>query len=243
MRYSGGMKLCHIALGGNLGDVRATFAAALERLGGDDIHLIAASRLFSTRPMGSDAGGPFLNAAASIETSLDPLPLLDRLLAIEDQLGRRREMRWGPRAIDLDLIFYGEDVIRHPRLSVPHPECWYRRFVLDPLEEIAPDTIHAEAGETVRSLRSRLLSRPFIVVCDDDATRRALETESRGLFPEIEWTRDESQAVLTLSRSARQNDCRERKIALPHAEAQALEAARAVLVAALAEPAASNASD
>lgn len=237
------MTRCHIALGGNLGDVWATFAAALGRLRSDDLRVVAVSSLYTTHPMGADAGGPFLNAAAAIETTLDPLPLLDRLLAIEDQLGRRREMRWGPRAIDLDLVFYGDEVIRHPRLRVPHPGCWYRRFVLDPLEEIAPDAVHGESGETIRSLKTRLLSRPVHVACDDDETRRTLEVTLQRQFPEVAWTHDESRAALTFSQRTLQDDSLTRTIALPGSEDPAIEAAKAVLVAALLEPTASANSD
>ncbi|MBA3313896.1 MAG: 2-amino-4-hydroxy-6-hydroxymethyldihydropteridine diphosphokinase, partial [Planctomycetaceae bacterium] len=131
----------------------AAFAAALRRLDGSDLRVGAVSRIYSTPPMGSAAGGPFSNAAASIETSLDPIALLDRLLSVEDAMGRSRDVRWGPRSLDLDLIFYGSQIIDSPRLRVPHPGCWYRRFVLDPLDEVAPHAIHPETGQTVRELR------------------------------------------------------------------------------------------
>jgi 2-amino-4-hydroxy-6-hydroxymethyldihydropteridine diphosphokinase len=237
------MTLCHIALGGNLGDVGATFAAALEQLSSDDLRVVAVSRLYATPPMGAEAGSTFLNAAASIETSLDPLPLLDRLLAVEDRLGRRREKRWGPRAIDLDLIFFGTEIVQHPRLQVPHPDCWYRRFVLDPLDEIAPEAVHPQAGETVHSLKTRLLARPFAVGCDNEQIQRVLEVDLGPRFPAVVWIRDEMRAVLTLSRTASQNDPLERRIGLPQNGSDVVEAAQAVLVAALAEPAVCAASE
>jgi 2-amino-4-hydroxy-6-hydroxymethyldihydropteridine diphosphokinase len=236
------MTRCLIALGGNLGDVRATFAAALEELRGDGVRIVEVSSLFSTRPMGRDAGGTFLNGAASIETTLDPLPLLDRLLAIEDRLGRRRDRRWGPRAIDLDLILFGNEILCEPRLRVPHPGCWFRRFVLDPLVEIAPDVLHPEIGESLRSLRSRLLVRPFRVACDD-VMRPVLASELAGAFPDVEWMQNEAEAALVLSRCARQDDLRKRRIALPSDKSQVVDFVRAVLMAALAEPEISATSD
>lgn len=230
------MTLCHIALGGNLGDVRNTFAAALHKLSGDDVQVRAASRLYKSPAMGSDAGGRFLNAAASLETTLAPLALLDRLLAVENSLGRRRDVRWGPRPIDLDLILFGDAMIDQPRLRVPHPGSWYRRFVLDPLAEIAADAVHAETGETVGSLRSRLLARPFIVACDDDSLRSRCSQALSGEFPEVEWSSDRSAAALTLSRNLTGDDPSERVISLPNGDSERVEAARAILVAALSEP-------
>ncbi len=230
------MTLCHIALGGNLGDVEATFAAALERLSSGDIHVRAVSRFFATPAMGSGAGGRFLNAAASLETSLRPLGLLDRLLSVEDALGRQRNIRWGPRVIDLDLVLYGEDVIDEPRLRVPHPGCWHRRFVLDPLDEIAPDAVHAESRETIRSLRSRLLARPFIVACDDESLRSQLTQALSDQFPAVEWSSDVRTAALTFSRTVSRDDPAARVISLPSDDVESIEAASAVLVAALSEP-------
>jgi 2-amino-4-hydroxy-6-hydroxymethyldihydropteridine diphosphokinase len=230
------MTLCHIALGGNLGDVRNTFAAALHQLSGDDIDVRAASRLYTTPAMGSDAGGEFLNAAASLETTLEPLTLLDRLLAVEDSLGRRRDVRWGPRLIDLDLILFGGAIIDHPRLRVPHPGSWYRRFVLDPLTEIAADAIHAELGEAIGTLRSRLLARPFVVACDDELLRSRCSQALSAEFPEVEWSSPRSAAALTLSQTPRRDGFRARAISVPSDAGELVETARAILVAALSRP-------
>jgi hypothetical protein len=90
--------------------------------------------------------------------------LLARLLAVETELGRVRTTRWGPRTVDLDLLMFGNVVLDDgPALRVPHPACWYRRFVLDPLVEIAPDVVHPEKHLTIRDLRQRLLLRPLPV--------------------------------------------------------------------------------
>lgn len=141
-------QLVAVALGSNLdselGD-RAShldFARAqLATLPGTT--LLAVSKDYETAPVGrtpgQDAGGPYLNAAVTLETNLAPRPLLEALLDIERQRGRDRdaEQRWGPRTLDLDLLLYGDLVIDTPGLEVPHPRLHERRFVLEPLAEVA----------------------------------------------------------------------------------------------------------
>lgn len=156
------MKRCWIALGGNLGDVSASFRGALEDLGSTPhTRVNAVSSEFETAPVGSHAGSPYRNAAAELETSLEPLLLLDLLQSIEQRWGRVREKVWGPRTLDLDLLLIEGRTVHEPRLQVPHPHLWYRRFVLDPLVEIAPQAWHPDAQLTIRELHSRLLRRPF----------------------------------------------------------------------------------
>jgi len=153
---------CWIALGGNVGRVEETFHRALEMLhAAAGVELRAVSRFHSTRPIGPADAPPYLNAAAQLHSSHPPLSLLDLLQSIEDQLGRVRLQRWGPRTLDLDLLLYNGEMITHPRLIVPHPHLWYRRFVLDPLSEIAADIVHPVKGLPIRQLRTRLLSRPL----------------------------------------------------------------------------------
>ena len=131
-----------IALGSNLGQPVENLRAAAEALGAEDgVELQALSGFERTTPVGGPQGQPdYLNAVARIETCLEPLELLDRLQAIEACLGRERsdEERWGPRLLDLDLLYYGELTIETSRLVVPHPRAEERLFVLEPLAEIAP---------------------------------------------------------------------------------------------------------
>ncbi len=158
------MPRCFLSLGGNIGRVEETFDRARECLDADpQVTLGRVSRVYRTAAVGDAAGADFLNAAAGIETELPPLELLDVLQSIEAKLGRTRSIRWGPRSLDLDLILYGDRQIEIPRLQVPHPACWYRRFVLDPLCEIAADVVHPATGATFCELRRRLLARPFRV--------------------------------------------------------------------------------
>ena len=134
-----------IGLGGNLGDVAAVIEhafAALSEL--PTTHVLRRSRLYRTPAWGMTAQPDFINAAALLSTQLSPDALLAELLRIEREAGRDRDAqpeRWGPRALDLDLLLYGDAVIAHPGLSVPHPHLHERAFVLVPLAEIAPDAL------------------------------------------------------------------------------------------------------
>jgi 2-amino-4-hydroxy-6-hydroxymethyldihydropteridine diphosphokinase len=129
--------------------------------------------IYRTPPMGEAAGEPYLNSAAESDVKCSPLELLDLLQALETRHGRKREARWGPRTLDLDLLLYGLEVFDHPRLILPHPGLWYRRFVLDPLAEIAPDVAHPIKRLTIEELRQQLLERPLPVgICGGMLTDR-----------------------------------------------------------------------
>jgi len=135
-----------VALGGNVGDVRATFDRAMAMLcDGVVVRLLARSSDYRTPPWGVTDQPPFLNAVIAVETSLGPHELFSRALAVERALGRdrRRERQWGPRAIDLDLIAYDDLELNDPELTVPHFRLFERAFVLVPLAEIAPDRMIA----------------------------------------------------------------------------------------------------
>ncbi len=137
------MSIVYLGLGSNLGDRRAAIEAAIARLDAlTSTRVLAVSSIIETDPMGFTDQPRFLNAVAKLETDLLPHDLLDELHDVEDQLGRVRTRRWGPRTIDLDILLYDESVMQTDRLTIPHPRMADRRFVLAPLVEIAPDARH-----------------------------------------------------------------------------------------------------
>ena len=128
-----------IGLGGNVGDVVAAFGSALaavDRAEGNRV--IAVSSLYRTAPVGGVEQDDFLNAAALLATSLDPSRLMALLLEVEQEHGRERTEQWGPRTLDLDLLWFGGLAIAAPGLIVPHPRLHERRFALQPLVELLP---------------------------------------------------------------------------------------------------------
>ena len=134
-----------IGIGGNVGDVAQAFREALAELAGTDgVRVIAASSLYRTAPVGGVEQDDFLNAAALLEVALGPVQLLQVLLATENSHGRTREIHWGPRTLDLDLLWQEGVVLAAPGLIVPHPRLHERRFALQPLVEIAPFAADAD---------------------------------------------------------------------------------------------------
>ena len=140
-----------IALGSNIGDREGSLRAAIAALAPFIRHL-RVSTFHETAPVGVGSQPTFLNAAAVGETSLTPRALLDTLLAVEQSLGRERPFPGAPRTLDLDLILYDGAVLDVPELTVPHPRFRERRFVLEPLAEIAPDWRDPVTGRTVEEL-------------------------------------------------------------------------------------------
>ncbi len=146
-----------IALGGNVGDVRATFVKAIANICGmTQAALVARSSDYVTPPWGDEEQEPFINACIEIETRLDPHALLFTLHKIEKKFGRDRasERRWGPRTLDLDMLAYDDVRLDKPELTLPHPCLFERAFVLVPLAEIAPDRLIA--GRTPRQALAKL---------------------------------------------------------------------------------------
>ncbi|MBN9586865.1 MAG: 2-amino-4-hydroxy-6-hydroxymethyldihydropteridine diphosphokinase [Afipia sp.] len=146
-----------IALGGNVGDVRATFTKAIANICGmTQAALTARSSDYRTPPWGDEQQEPFINACIEIETGLDPHALLFTLHKIEKKFGRDRaqERHWGPRTLDLDILAYDDVQLNKPELTLPHPRLFERAFVLVPLAEIVPDRLIA--GQTPHQALARL---------------------------------------------------------------------------------------
>ena len=147
-----------LSLGGNVGDVQANFADALEALEARKVHVVKESALYKTEPIGITDQDWFFNQVVEVETELSPLELLYACLATEEEIGRIRnpDEKWGPRPIDVDLLFYHDQVINTTELTVPHPELVDRRFILVPLSEIAPDFRHPTRRKTIQELLTKL---------------------------------------------------------------------------------------
>jgi 2-amino-4-hydroxy-6-hydroxymethyldihydropteridine diphosphokinase len=144
-----------LGLGSNLGDREAALEGALGRLVARGFRVTRCSSLWLTEPVGGPPQGWFLNLAAEGETALGPEALLEACLATESEMGRVRAQRNGPRTIDVDVLFFGDERRDTPGLVIPHPRLHERRFVLEPLAEIAPGFVHPALGLTVRELLAR----------------------------------------------------------------------------------------
>lgn len=135
------MTRAYLGLGSNLGDRRALLGQAIDALDWGDVSVVGRSRVYETTPVGGPPDQPdFLNQVIAVETTLDARALWERCSAVEASLGRAREheTRWGPRAIDIDVLTFGDEVVADEDLQIPHPRIGERAFVLVPLAEIAP---------------------------------------------------------------------------------------------------------
>ena len=147
------MELIYLSLGSNLGHREQHLAEALKQIQSRIGRPEKVSRNFESEPWGYSSAYRFCNCCLSLRTSVAPLPLMDLLLEIELALGRNREgPGYSDRVIDIDMLFYGDRRMDHPRLSLPHPSIEDRKFVLAPLAEIAPDLIHPVRGISIHQM-------------------------------------------------------------------------------------------
>lgn len=150
------MLTVYIGIGSNLGDREENCLRAVKLLSEDGLIIRKQSSLYETEPWGLKDQPGFINMAIEAETGLEPLKLLELLKNIEKQMGRNESVRWGPRVIDLDILFYNALVMDTPEFRIPHPLMHERDFVLRPLAEIAPEKEHPVLKKTVREMLSGL---------------------------------------------------------------------------------------
>ena len=148
-------KIVYLSLGSNLGDRAANLQTAITKLAGLG-EVVAVSCFYETEPVELTAQPWFLNCAVKLDTEKMPRQLISGILALEQGMGRQRKQKKGPRIIDIDILLFGSSIIEIPSLTVPHPKMHERRFVLEPLAEIAPDARHPVFRRTVRELRDAL---------------------------------------------------------------------------------------
>jgi 2-amino-4-hydroxy-6-hydroxymethyldihydropteridine diphosphokinase len=148
-------KLVYLSLGSNLGDRAANLNAAIARLGGLGT-VVTVSSFYETEPVELTAQPWFLNCAVALDTEKMPKQLLAGILEIEQAMGRRRVQTKGPRTVDIDILLFGSSIVDTQGLTIPHPALHERRFVLEPLAEIAPEVRHPVFKRTVRELRDAL---------------------------------------------------------------------------------------
>ena len=143
----------YIGIGSNLGTPEENCTKAIEKISSTkDIKIISKSSFYQTEPIGGVQQDWFVNSAIKIKTNLSPTHLLSALLNIESAMGRTREEKWGPRLIDLDLLFYGNLILGKKGLTLPHPEIQKRKFVLIPMSEIAENLVHPTLKKTIKTL-------------------------------------------------------------------------------------------
>lgn len=146
------MNKAYLLIGGNMGDRMSYLSAAKKAIENRVGRIPEESAIYETEAWGLTAQEKFLNQALAVQTNLSPRELLDAILKIEEELGRKREIKYGPRLIDIDILLFNDDVINSHNLKIPHPEIQNRRFALQCLADIAPGKIHPVLQKTISQL-------------------------------------------------------------------------------------------
>lgn len=169
VRIRRGWKTAYLGIGSNLGDRQKFLDQALRRLMEHElIREVKCSKIIATAPYGDNALYDFLNGAIRLKTLLTPWELLDFVHELEAEAGRERKIHWGPRTLDLDILFYEDFISNDPRLTVPHPDMENRRFVLEPLDELCPWYLNPVTGKTVRQMLRELMDKKSSEAEDGD---------------------------------------------------------------------------
>jgi 2-amino-4-hydroxy-6-hydroxymethyldihydropteridine diphosphokinase len=153
------MAVVYLGIGSNLGDKKSNCLSALEKLATKGVLISKKSALYETQPWGVKNQPDFVNIAVEAETDLSPEALLCALKEIEKEMGRKVGTRWGPRLIDLDVLFYDDRIVQSKDLVIPHRQLHRRDFVLLPLAEISPELVHPVLNKTIRELTIELIKR------------------------------------------------------------------------------------
>ncbi len=156
----------YLSLGSNMGNrrehIKSASAAIHKRIG----KIVKHSHLYDTQPVGNTDQDPFLNQIVMLNTTLEPRQMLEEISKIERELGRERKEKWGPRTIDIDILFYGKRVIRDKGLEIPHPELHKRAFILVPMMELDPELEHPVLGLAIDQLYMDCTDNSDVVMID-----------------------------------------------------------------------------
>jgi len=145
-----------LLLGSNLGNREGFLKDAIQHIEEEVAPVIKTSSVYETQSWGKTDLPDYLNQVVLLQTTLPAQQVLQKILAIEIEMGRKREEKWGSRIIDIDILFYGESIIEEPNLIVPHPQLHNRRFTLEPLEELAPEFVHPVLNKNILALKKEL---------------------------------------------------------------------------------------
>lgn len=150
------MDLVFLLLGSNLGNRQLFLQQAIEKIIEEISPVIKSSALYETQSWGKTDEPDYLNQVITLLTDLSPQTILQKILSIELDLGRKRDGKWGARVIDIDILFYGTAIIHEPGLTIPHPHLHNRRFTMEPLAEIAPEFIHPVLNQSIINIKNML---------------------------------------------------------------------------------------
>ena len=145
-----------LLLGSNLGNRHLFLSQAIAQIEKDIAPVIKASSVYETQSWGKTDAPDYLNQVILLQTELPAMAVLQKILNIENTMGRQRSEKWGPRTIDIDILFYGNAVINETGLQIPHPELHKRRFTLEPLAEIAPELVHPVLNKNILQVKNEL---------------------------------------------------------------------------------------
>ncbi len=159
------MERIYLLLGTNLGKLKENLMNAIEELSKSGIKILKKSKIYKTKPWGKKNQPDFLNMAVEAETNLTPEKLLQTIKEIEKKLKREKTEKWGPRIIDIDILFYGNRIVNEPELKIPHPYFFERNFAIIPMADIAPDFIPPAQNKSIKEVKAGVNSEGIEIYC------------------------------------------------------------------------------
>lgn len=160
------MERVYLLLGTNLGNLKENLVNAVDELSKNGIKILKKSKIYKTKPWGKKDQPDFLNMAVEVETSLTPEKLLQTIKDIEKKLKREETEKWGPRIVDIDILFYGNRIVNEPELKIPHPYFFERNFAIIPMADIAPDFIPPAQNESIKQMKVGVKNEGIEIYCD-----------------------------------------------------------------------------